>query len=208
MSAQRHDLWYCESMDEHQESRSATQVLMELSAGDRSAARRLMPVVYDRLRAMAGAYVRSQRPDHTLDPTALVHEAFLKLVDQSRVGGDDRAHFFAVAARAMRLVLADHARRKGAAKRGGHDQERVTLAGAAADTSGEALDLIALDDALTKLTALNERHAQMVELRFFSGMSVDETATAMGVSKSTVESDWRLVRAWLSRELGAGRSDL
>ncbi len=184
--------------------RPATQILLELGAGDREAARRLMPVVYERLRAMAGAYFRSQRTDHTLDPTALVHEAFLKLVDQSRVGGDDRAHFFAVAARAMRLVLADHARRKRSAKRGG-EWDRVTLGAAPAPNSENTLDLIALDEALTKLTDLNERHAQMVELRFFSGMSVDEVATVLGISKSTVESDWRVVRAWLGRELDGNR---
>lgn len=195
-------------MAQHENTdQAATQMLIELGSGDRSAARRLMPIVYDRLRAMAGAYLKGQRSDHTLNPTALVHEAFLKLVDQSRVGGEDRAHFFAVAARAMRLVLADHARRKRSAKRGGA-WDRVTLAGAAAGASEPTLDLLALDEALSKLTDLNERHAQMVELRFFSGMSVDEVATVLDISKSTVESDWRVVRAWLSRELDENRRDL
>lgn len=182
------------------DDQDATEMLAELSAGDPSAARRLMPVVYDRLRAMAGAYFREQRSDHTLDPTALVHEAFLRLVDQTRVGGEDRAHFFAVAARAMRLVLADHARRKRAAKRGG-EWRRVTLARLPAGASDEALDLLALDEALDKLSSLNERHAQIVELRFFSGLSVEEVARVLDCSKSTVESDWRLARAWLNREL-------
>lgn len=182
------------------EEDDATKILAELGAGDPSAARRLMPLVYDRLRSMAGAYFREQRADHTLDPTALVHEAFLRLVDQTRIGGEDRAHFFAVAARAMRLVLADHARRKRAAKRGG-EWERVTLAGAAAGDSGDSLDLLALDEALEKLATLNARHAEIVELRFFSGLSVGEVAQVLDCSKSTIESDWRVARAWLNREL-------
>ncbi len=178
----------------------ATRLLGELRTGDSTAAERLMPLVYARLRSLAGAYFRGQRADHTLDATALVHEAFLRLVDQTDIEWQDRSHFFAVAAGAMRMILADHSRRKRAAKRGGN-WARVTLSMAVAPKGTKTLDLLALDEALTKLATLNERHARIVELRFFSGLSVEEVAHVLDCSRSTIESDWRVVRAWLGREL-------
>lgn len=178
-----------------------TRLLGELEAGDAAAAERLLPLVYDELRALAGRYLRRQRRDHTLQPTALVHEAFLKLVDQTRAQWRDRAHFFAVAATAMRQILVNHALARRAAKRGG-GQWRVVLEDAAAGhpaTGG--LDVVALDEALKRLAAIDKRKHRIVELRFFAGLSVEEVAEVLAVSKTTVESDWRAARAWLSVQL-------
>ena len=163
-----------------------TRWLDAWSAGEEGALDRLLPLVWDDLRGMARRYLLHERENHTLQPTALVHEVYLRLADRRRLQWANRAQFFASMAEIMRFVLVDHARRKKVQKRGG-DRLQVTLDEPVQDMGMAALDLIALDDALTKLTALNERHAQMVELRFFSGMSVEETATAMGVSKRTVE---------------------
>ena len=181
----------------------ATRVLSELGRGDASAAQRLLPLVYDELRALAGAHFRRQEADHTLQPTALVHEAFLRLVDQTSVEWNDRPHFFAVAATAMRQILIDHARRRRAAKRGGQMQ-RVTLDAAGTPPTESPIDLIALDDALAALAALDERKHQVVVMRFFGGLSVDEVANVLEVSKTTVESDWRSARAWLGVRLERG----
>lgn len=174
-------------------------MLLNLSGeGDEGAARRLMAVVYDELRRLAASYLGRQRDNHTLQPTALVHEAFLKLIDQTN-GFSNRAHFFAVAAKAMRHVLVDHARAKNADKRGG-DWKRITL-DQGLMPAGSTVDIVALDDALEHLGALDARQAQVVEMRFFGGLSVEEAAKVLGVSKSTVEADWRMARAWLSRRL-------
>ncbi len=180
-----------------------TEILTAVSQGEnaRTPAAELMPVVYDELRRLARAYLLRERPDHTLQPTALVHEAYLRLVDQTRVDWQGRTHFFAVGAQMMRRLLVDHARQQDRAKRG-RDWQRVTLAEAPA--LGEALereDLLALDAALEKLKTLDERQAQVVELRFFAGLRVDEVAAYLEVSKRTVEGDWTHARAWLRREL-------
>lgn len=183
---------------------NATEILRDMRNGDRQAANRLLPVVYAELRARAAAYFKNQRLDHTLQPTALVHEAYMKLVDQTAPQWSDRAHFCAVAATAMRQILIDHARSRESGRRGGHLQ-RVSVQDAAAPGSslGE-LDAIALDEALTRLARMDDRQARVVELRFYGGLSVEETAAALNVSPRTVELDWKMAKAWLSRELSAG----
>lgn len=183
-----------------------TRLLHLAIDGDEAAAADLLPLVYERLRAVAGSYFRG-RADQTLQPTALVHEAYLRLVAAAeRPEGAqvrDREHFCAIAATAMRQILADRARRRGALKRGG-DRERVALeAVAASEGGGDEADLVALDEALRKLEAIDARRARVVELRFLGGLSVDETARQLGVSPRTVESDWRSARAWLRSELAA-----
>jgi RNA polymerase sigma factor (TIGR02999 family) len=166
----------------------------------------LMPVVYDQLRAMAGRYLRAERADHTLQPTALVHEAYLKLVDQDRVDWKGRSHFRAVGAQAMRRILIDHARRRNADKRGG-GAERVTLTDvplpAPASTLGPA-EIIDLDRALTELSALDERQAAALEFRFYGDLRVADIALVLGVSKRTVEGDLLHGMAWLRRRLERG----
>jgi RNA polymerase sigma factor (TIGR02999 family) len=158
--------------------------------------------VYTELRALAASYFRG-RGSHTLQPTALVHEAFLRL-NRNAGAITDRAHFFAVAATAMRQILTDHARRRRALKRGGAERERVTLSNLAALES--PVDLVALDDLLRRLAALDARQARLVELRFFAGMTEEETAEVLGVSLRTVQKEWRKAKAWLLAELGRDRS--
>jgi RNA polymerase sigma-70 factor (ECF subfamily) len=184
----------------------ATRLLHALDARDPSAAERLFPIVYDELHALAAGYFLKQPPDHTLQPTALVNEAFLRLVDQTRIQWQSRAHFLAVAARAMRQILIDHARRRAAAKRGG-DLCRVTMredVTPIADSDPEMLDL---DEALKRLAAMDERQSGIVELRFFGGMTVEEVSHVLEVSKTTVETEWRMARAWLRRELTSGEAN-
>lgn len=187
----------------------ATRILARLADGDAAASGELMALVYEELRALAGGCFRNQPADHTLQPTALAHEAFIRLVDQTSIRFNDRAHFFAVAATAMRQILTDHARRARAEKRGGGRRqvslEGVDAPGAARGSEGEragGIDLIALDEALTKLAALDPRQHRLVELRFFGGLSMEEIAGMLGVSKATVELDWRAARAWLNVQLG------
>lgn len=166
-----------------------------------------MAQVYQELRGLAAAYLRRQSASHTLQPTALVHEAFLKLVDHTAVVFNGRAHFFAVSARAMRQILVDHARAKLADKRGG-GWDRITLdQGVIPDVrrapgGSHEVDILALNELLEQLAGLDPRQAEVVELRFFGGLTVDEAASVLGVSKSTVEEDWRMARAWLSKRLG------
>ncbi len=170
---------------------------------DRPGTDQLMDAVYDELRRLARGYLARERRGHTLQPTALVHEAYLRLVDQTRVDWRGRTHFFAVGAQMMRRLLVDHARRHDRKKRGG-DYRQVTLGEAAAPLFARPLErdeLLSLSTALDKLAALDERQARTVELRFFAGLKVDEVATALGVSKRTVEADWTHARAWLRREL-------
>jgi RNA polymerase sigma factor (TIGR02999 family) len=184
-------------------SANATEILHAMRHGDPKAAEALLPLVYEELRQLAERSFRRQRAGHTLQATALAHEAWMRLIDQTSVAYNDRRHFFAVAATAMRQILTDHARRVGAAKRGG-DLARFALEdadGAIAGDDAHALDMLALDAALTRLAALDERKHRVVELRFFGGLSMDDIAETMGVSKRTVESDWRGARAWLLREL-------
>ena len=184
-------------------SNEATRTLCALSAGDNSAAERLMPLVYSELRALAGKYFRIQNPSHTLQPTALVHEAFVRLIDQSGTHWNDRAHFFAVAATAMRQILTDHARRRRAAKRGG-GWEQVNLDDAVRPSEGNQIDMIALDECLAQLAEFDARKHRVVELRFFGGLTVEEVSRVMDLSKTTVESEWRAARAWLNRQLSKG----
>ena len=176
-----------------------TRRLAEWSRGDQHALAELMPLVYDELRRLADSYLRRERPDHTLQPTALVHEAYLRLVDQT-VELQNRAHFFGVAAQVMRCILVDHARAHQAAKRGG-GAHKLSLDEVAELAEGQAVDLIALDDALKALAALDPQQSRVVELRYFGGLTVEEAAEVLGVSPATVKRDWTTARAWLHREI-------
>jgi RNA polymerase sigma-70 factor (ECF subfamily) len=179
---------------------NVSMVLEEMKRGDVRAADKLLPLVYDEFRALARHYLAQERANHTLQPTALVHEAYMKLVDQTRVDWQGRSHFFAVAAQAMRRILVDHARSRQREKRGG-GRARVMLDDDVALSPQKDEDVLALDEALQRLAKMDPRQAKVVELRFFGGMSVEEVAQALGVSKRTVEGDWTFARAWLSREL-------
>ena len=178
-----------------------TRTLIELTRGSEGAAERLMPLVYDKLRALAERYMRRERPDHTLQATALLNEAYLRLFDQKRVDWKGKAHFVALAAEMMRRILVDHARGHAAAKRGG-GREKVALDnGLGLADAARGVDLIALDDALEELKKLNSRQTRVIELRFFGGLTVRETAYALGVSDRTVDNDWSFARAWLRRRI-------
>ena len=181
-----------------------TGLLAAVREGDKDAADLLMQAVYADLRQKAAAFLRRERPGHTLQPTALVHETYLRLVDQKRVVWQNRAHFLGVAAEMMRRVLVDHARNRRARKRGG-TRTRVTLDEAVASTGPRSLDLIALDDALNELAALDPRQSRVVELRAFGGLSVEETAEVVGISPATVKRYWSFSRAWLARRLAGSR---
>ena len=183
-------------------SGDVTRLLVEWSRGDEKALDTLLPLVYSELREMAHRYLARERRDHTLQPTAVVHEAYLKLVDQKRVTWKNRGHFFAVAAQAMRRLLVDHARRHDAAKRGGA-MTVVPLEAADPAVSPRETDVLALDRALEKLAALDATQAKIVELRYFGGLTLDETADVLGSSPSTVGRAFRLAKAWLYRELSA-----
>jgi RNA polymerase sigma factor (TIGR02999 family) len=180
-----------------------TALLHRAGEGSDTAAAQLLPLVYDELRALAAAHMAAERPDHTLQPTALVHEAYVRLVDQSRVQWQNRAHFFAIAAQAIRRVLVDHARAHNALKRGG-DRARADISLDAQPAPDSDVDMVALDEALTALARKDERKAHVVELRFFAGLTAQETADHLDVSLSTVESDWRTARAWLRAMLDSG----
>lgn len=182
-----------------------TAVLGEAQKGSRDAAEALLAAVYDRLRSLADDQLRRERPGHTLQPTALVHEAYLKLVDQSRVEWQGRTHFFAVAAQAMHRILIDHARARNREKRGG-GWRQVTLHDAYALTSQRDLELIALHDALEKMRTIDARATEAAELRIFGGLGSEEIARMLDVSARTVERDWKWAQAWLRREL-TGREE-
>jgi len=177
-----------------------TQALLALSAGDRQALDGLLPRIYGQLREQAGRALRRERPDHTLSTTALVHEAYLRLVRLDRVAWRDRAHFFGACANEMRRILVDHARQRRAEKRGA-GAEHVPLENALEAAQHRPGELVALDEALERLKGIDQRQVQIVECRFFAGMSVEETAEALGASPATVRRDWTLARAWLNREL-------
>ena len=162
-----------------------------------------MPIVYDELRALAASYLRRERPDHTLQATALVHEAYLRLIDQKVAGWQDRAHFLGMAAYLMRQILVNHAVRHRAVKRGG-EALKLTLEAAAETPGAPAVDLVALDDALKSLAALDPQRGRVVELRFFGGLTVEETAEVMGLSPRTVKREWRGAKAWLYAQLKGG----
>ena len=176
-----------------------TALLRDWSGGDPRALERLMPLVYGELRKLAASYLRRERSDHTLQPTALVHEAYLRLVDQRGVDWHNRAHFFGIAARMMRRILVDHARRRQAAKR---DGAAYRISGSRDLVEAERdPDLLALNRALDGLEALDPRQARIIELRFFGGLTVEETAEVVGISTATVKREWQTARAWLAREL-------
>ena len=175
-------------------------MLREWSDGDQAALEELMPLVYDELHKQARRYLRRERPNHTLQTTALIHEAYLKLVDQN-VNWESRTHFFAVAANLMRRILVDHARTKHREKRGG-SKENLSLDEALLVVSDEkTIDLIALDEALNRLAEIDAQQCQIVELRYFSGLTLEETAAALKISRTSVANDWALAKAWLHREL-------
>ena len=181
-----------------------TRLLLAWNAGDRSALESLMPLVYDELRRLAELHFRRERVGHTLQPTAVVHEAYFRLVDQTRVTWKNRGHFFAVASQAMRRILVDHARARAADKRGG-GEKRVTLqAVEAAAEPVQEVDLLALDEALTRLKALDGGQAQIVELRFFGGLSIERRPRRSRRRPSSVKREFRSAKAWLYRELGLG----
>jgi RNA polymerase sigma factor (TIGR02999 family) len=184
-------------------SEEITQLLVEWADGDRVALDKLMPLVYGELRQIAKRYIRRQSPGHTLQTTALIHEAFLKLVNQSEKQWQNRAHFFGVAAQAMRTILVDYARSRQYAKRGG-DMPKVALDEAATVSEERAAELVALDDALQLLAQIDQRKSRVVEMRYFGGLSVEETAEVLKVSANTVMRDWRLAKTWLRRELSGG----
>lgn len=178
---------------------TVTALLKDWGNGDRAALDRLMPLLYDELRSLAAASLARERPNHTLVPTAVVHEAYLRLVDVKEAEFRDRAHFLGIAARLIRQILVDHARSRNALKRGGGNGSLV-LDEALFSREREP-ELIALDDALTGLETLDRRQSQVVELRFFGGLSVEETAEVVGISPATVKREWQLARAWLRREV-------
>ena len=178
-----------------------TRILVEWGTGDREAAQRLMPLVYDELRRLARHYLQNERRDHTLQATGLVHEAYLRLVDQTAASWRDRAHFYSVAAGVMRRVLVDHARSHRAGKRGGQ-LEKIELDENVALSPAKEINLVALDDALKDLAKLDPTQSQIVELRFFGGLTVEEVAEVLEISPRTVKREWRLARAWLRHQLG------
>lgn len=177
-----------------------TRVLRTLSDGGESAANTLMPMVYEDFRKIAAHYFKREDPDHTLQPTALVHEAYLKLVDTKKVEWQDRNHFFAMGAKAMRRILVDHAKRKKRLKRGG-GWERVSLDEGLALSREKTVDVLLMEEALNALESWDERGAKVVELRFYGGLTEEEVAEAMGLSKRTAQREWRAAKAWLRKYL-------
>ena len=177
-----------------------TELLLEWGGGDRAALDELVPIIHEELRRLARHQMRGERDNHTLQTTALVNEAFLRLVDLRRIRWQDRAHFLALSARLMRRILVDHARSRGYQKRGG-GAANVTLDESLVPSPERGVDLVALDDALEDLARVDPRKSQVVELRFFGGLSVEETAEALKVSPETVTRDWRLAKVWLLREV-------
>jgi len=181
-----------------------TALLVELRKGSPEAEAKLAPLVYKQLHRLAAHYMRRERPDHTLQPTALVNEAYLKLISQEETRWQDRAHFFGIAARLMRQVLVDHARTRQAGKRGGL-VEKIPLEEVFEFSPERSRELIELDDALRGLERLDVQQSRIIELRFFAGLTVEETAEVLGISERTVKRDWSVARAWLHGELSAGR---
>lgn len=180
--------------------KAVTQLLLEWSSGDRDAPARLIPLVYDELRKLAGRYLSRERSDHTLQATALVNEAYLRLVDQTQVSWQNRAHFYGVAANAMRHILVDHARARAADKRGG-GAVKLNLEDTNVAIEERAAEIVALDDALKALAKFDERKSKIVELRFFGGLNEEEIAAHLDISTRTVKRDWKMARLWLYREL-------
>jgi RNA polymerase sigma-70 factor, ECF subfamily len=183
-----------------------TQMLIELTDGNHEVVDQILPRIYDELRRLAGSYLRRERSDHTLQPTALVHEAYMKLIDQRNVRWQNRAHFFGIAAQVMRRILMDHARKHLAEKRGG-EAEKLPLEDEILVVShGRSAELLALDEALERLGAMDPQKAKIVELRYFGGLSIEETAEVIGVSVPTINRQWRMAKAWLYSEISGDKS--
>jgi RNA polymerase sigma factor (TIGR02999 family) len=180
-----------------------TQMLMELTDGNTDVVNQILPHIYDELKRLAGSYLRRERPDHTLQPTALVHEAYMKLIDQKNVRWQNRAHFFGIAAQVMRRILMDHARKHKAEKRGGEADKLPIDEGIIVVSQESSSQLLALDDALKTLAELDPQKAKIVELRYFGGLSIEETAEVMGVSVPTINRQWKMAKAWLYGQLAA-----
>lgn len=179
---------------------NVTQMLLAFSEGDRSAMDKLLPVIYEELHRLASHYMRRQPSEHTLNTTALIHEAYLKLIDQKQVQWQNRAHFFGVASQAMRHILVDYARSKHAFKRGGARQ-KVSLDGVALVAEDRSEEWLNIDSALKKLEKIDPRQGKIVELRYFTGLTIDETAAVLEISPATVKREWTMAKAWLAREL-------
>src|ERR1044072_3758025 len=184
-----------------QPNEGITQLLIDWGKGDQAALEQLMPLVYSELRRLAGNYLRRERAEHTLQPTALVNEAYLKLVDQRNPKWQNRAHFFGISAQLMRRILVDHARQHQAAKRGGSQQQRLSITSAERVVKQPEIDPLALNEALDELALLDPQQAQNTELKFFGGLSIEETAEVLGISHATGERDWKGARAWFGRQL-------
>lgn len=182
------------------DTQNATNLLVRLSKGDKDVLNDLLPLIYDELKRLAASYLRRERSDHTLQPTALVHEAYLKMVDITQVSWQNRAHFIGVAANQMRRILVDYARQHNAQKRGG-EFHILTLNEEIDKANEQSTELIALDDALTELAKMDPEKARIVELRYFGGLTVEETAEVMGVSDITIKRHWRMAKAWLYGQL-------
>ena len=188
-------------MSDSADSKDITLLLREWSDGNGEVLDALVPLVYEELRRQAARYLRRERPDHTLQTTALIHEAYLKLIDQRDVEWESRTHFYAIAAQAMRRILVDYAKTRHREKRGGDDIKLPLEEAMLVATKEKSVDLTALDEALDKLAERDAQQARIVELRYFSGLSLDETAEAMHISRATVARDWQMAKAWLLREL-------
>jgi RNA polymerase sigma factor (TIGR02999 family) len=190
-------------MENSKEAGAATALLIASSAGDERARERMLPLIYDELRSLAAKYLRRERPGHTLQPTALVHDAYMRMIDQRQVDWTNRAQFVGLAAVMMRRILLNHARDRIAAKRGG-SSERVPLTIVAEQIGAPEVDFLGLHDALERLTELDARKGRIVELKFFGGLTTEEIAETVGVSRATVEREWAFSRAWLYRAVGGG----
>lgn len=178
-----------------------TQLLVDWGKGNQSALEKLMPLVYGELRQLASNYLRRERAQHTLQPTALVNEAYLKLIDQKNAKWQNRAHFFGISAQLMRRILVDHARQHQAVKRGGGEQQRISITSAEKVVKQPEVDLLALNEALDELAKMDPQQSQIVELKFFGGLSIEEIGEVLSIGHATVERDWKVARAWLRRQL-------
>jgi RNA polymerase sigma factor (TIGR02999 family) len=178
-----------------------TQLLVDWEKGDQAAMEKLMPLVYSELRRLATNYLRRERAGHTLQPTALVNEAYLKLIDQRNTRWQNRAHFFGIAAQLMRRILVDHARQRQAVKRGGVDQQRLSITSAETVIKQLQIDLLALNEAMDELAQMDPQQSRIVELKFFGGLSIEEIAEVLSIGHATVERDWKMARAWLRKQL-------
>jgi len=183
-----------------------TRLLGQLRAGNQAAADQLVPLIYDELRRIAGAQMRQERVGHTLQATAVVHEAYMRLAGEQEIEWQSRAHFFAIAAKTMRRVLRDYARQHNAGKRGGESARKVDIDAELLIGHDRFEEVVALDEVLERLSAMDPEQGRIVELRFFAGLNVDETAEVMGISPRTVKREWRLAKAWLDRELSTAKS--